>query len=275
MSASRPYFEIANPEIPNIIRDLPRGLRVLDVGCGSGVHGAELNRILGHVVVGVDLSAPSVAKARKRLADAYVGDVTRPELYPFYGDTQFDLILFSDILEHLPDPVHVLSRHLALLAPGGRVVVSIPNIAIWNVRLSLLAGRFEYTDTGTLDRTHVRFFTRRALNRLMAAAGLRVDKRRITPGVLRPFVPLIKKLYGSSSHGAAGGTDSSSIMDSAPYRFYLKWFYPIERAICALWPGLLAFQYVVLAEAVDSRVAPIPAGSPTDEVSREIETQNA
>lgn len=240
---NRPYFEIANPEIPAILRGLGQELNVLDVGCGSGVHGAELKRIHGHRVVGVDLSKVSVEKAKSRLAEAYVADVTKPELYPFFGRRQFDVIVFSDILEHLYDPFDVLTRHYALLAPGGHVLISLPNVAIWNIRLELLAGRFEYQDTGTLDRTHIRFFTRRTFRRFTKEAGLDVSRRRITPGILRPLVPLIKRLYGKS-----GQPDSSSIMDSGPYQFYMKWFYPIERAICQAWPALLAFQFVVLAK---------------------------
>ena len=275
MSALRPYFEIANPEIPNILRGLPPGLRVLDVGCGSGVHGSELGRIFSHRVVGVDLSASSIAKAQKRLAEAYVADVTRPELYPFYGVQTFDLIVFSDILEHLGDPVDVLVRHFPLLAPGGRVVISLPNVAIWNVRLALLAGRFEYTDTGTLDRTHVRFFTRRSLERLLDTSFLTVEKRRITPGILRPFVPWVKRLYRHARISEGAG-DSASIMESGPYRFYLKWLYPIERAICHIWTGLLAFQYVVLAQPIPSAVTlPRAEGPGVGELARELEKQNA
>jgi len=244
---NRPYFEIANPEIPNILRGLPRGLAVLDVGCGSGVHGSELNRVHGHRVVGVDLSAESIAKAKTRLAEAYVADVTKPESYPFAGAQKFDVIVFSDILEHLYDPMDTLTRHFHLLAPGGRVLISLPNVAIWNVRLEMILGRFEYQDTGTLDRTHIRFFTRNTFRRFTQQAGLEVANRRITPGILRPFVPLIKKVYGRAGR-VDGQTDSSSIMDSGPYRFYLKWFYPIERAISSICPGLLAFQFVILAE---------------------------
>ncbi len=273
MSAPRPYFEIANPEIPNIIRELPRGLRVLDVGCGSGVHGAELQRIFGHRVVGVDLSESSIAKARKRLAEAYVADVTRPERYPFYHDQRFDLIVFSDILEHLPDPVAVLTAHFALLAAGGRLVISLPNVAIWNVRLSLLAGRFEYTDTGTLDRTHVRFFTRHGLKQLLSSAQLSVERRRITPGILRPFVPWIKKVYGRSRMGEGSG-DSSSIMDSRPYRFYMKWFYPVERALCSIWPGLFAFQYVILAQPAAALEEIRVADRDFDQIAARIENQS-
>jgi 2-polyprenyl-3-methyl-5-hydroxy-6-metoxy-1,4-benzoquinol methylase len=242
----RPYFEIANPEIPNLLRDLPGALNVLDVGCGSGVHGAELKRIHGHRVVGVDLSESSVQKAKTRLAEAYIADVTKPELYPFSGARKFDLILFSDVLEHLYDPLDVLTRHYPLLAPGGKVVISLPNIAVWNIRLGLLAGRFEYQDTGTLDRTHVRFYTRRTFRRFAAEAGLDIQRSRITPGILRPFVPLIKKVYG---HGNSE-PDSSSIMESGPYGFYMKWCWPVESAVCRAWPGLLAFTFMALAEPV-------------------------
>src|SRR5579872_4789889 len=194
MTPKRPYFEIANPEIPRILEALPRGLRILDVGCGSGVHGAELSRLQGHRVVGVDISASSIAKAQGRLAEAYVADVTQPERYPFWGRQSFDVVLFSDMLEHLVDPLDVLTRHYRLLAPGGHILVSLPNVAIWNVRLALLAGKFEYTDTGTLDRTHLRFFTRRSFRRFLGQAGLEVERNRISPGILRPFVPLIKRI---------------------------------------------------------------------------------
>ena len=263
-ASSRPYFEIANPEIPNIIRGLPRGLRVLDVGCGSGVHGAELKRLYDHRVVGVDLSAASIQKARTRLSEAYVADVTQPERYPFFGVQAFDIVVFSDILEHLNDPSDVLARHLRLLAPGGRVLISLPNVAIWNVRLALLAGRFEYQDTGTLDRTHMRFFTRATFRRFARAAGLAIGESRITPGIARPFVPLVKKLYGNAG-AVEADADSSSIMDSRPYRFYLKWLYPVERAICGLWPGLLAFQFVTLSEPVAQA-----AGARNEQLEKQI-----
>ena len=242
----RPYFEIANPEIPNILQGSPRGLRVLDVGCGSGTHGAELFRLFGHRVVGVDLSEPSIEKAKARLAEAYVADVTQPDRYPFYGRQFFDVVLFSDMLEHLTDPLQVLLGHYRLLAPGGQILISLPNVAIWNVRLALLWGRFEYGDTGTLDRTHLRFFTRRSFRRFLADAGLTVARQRITPGILRPLVPLIKRFYGTTGE-TAEQIDSPSIMDSAPYRSYMRWLYPLERAMCGLWPGLLAFQFVILA----------------------------
>ncbi len=240
----RPYFEIANLEIPAILEGLPQGLDVLDVGCGSGVHGAELKRIHQHRVTGVDLSIESIRKASSRLAAAHVADITRPQDYPFATGPGFDIILFSDILEHIYDPVAVLSSHLKLLKPGGHVLISLPNVAIWNVRLELLFGRFRYQDTGTLDRTHIPFFNQRSFHELLAACGLEVERNRITPGLLRPFVPLIKRVYGRSAPGPQA--NSSSIMDSRPYQLYCRHFYPLERLLCRLRPNLLAFQFVAL-----------------------------
>ncbi len=257
--SSRPYFEIANPELPRLLRGLPRGLDVLDVACGSGVHGAELKRLYGHRVIGVDLSAASVEKAKTRLAEAYVADIIHPERYPKFGRSRFDVIVLSDILEHVGDPLDVVARHLPLLVPGGYFLISLPNIAIWNVRFELLLGRFEYQDTGTLDRTHMRFFTRRSLRRFLAEAGLEVRGSRITPGITRPFVPLIKRIYAHRIPNTQAGGDSSSIMDSAHYRFYMRWLYPIEHTICRLWPGMFAFQLVTLAQPVAQRhVSPEP-----------------
>ncbi len=244
----RPYFEIINLEIPAIIAELPRNLRVLDVGCGSGMHGAELRRRYGHRVTGVDLSPSAIGTARTRLEAAYIADITRPADYPFDTRDGFDLIVFSDILEHVNDPDAVLSAHLKLLKPGGRVLVSLPNVAIWNVRLELLFGRFEYQDTGTLDRTHVRFFNGKNFRRLLHSAGLREEKSRITPGVLRPLVPLIKLIYASRPSKPSASSNSATLMDSAPYRLYCRVFYPIERLLCSLWPGLLAFQFVALCK---------------------------
>jgi 2-polyprenyl-3-methyl-5-hydroxy-6-metoxy-1,4-benzoquinol methylase len=256
--SSRPYFEIANPELPRLLKGLPRGLDVLDVACGSGVHGAELKRLYGHRVVGVDLSAGSIEKAKTRLDEAYVADITHPEFYPKFGRSTFDIIVLSDILEHVSDPLDVIARHLPFLSPGGHVLISLPNIAIWNVRFELLFGRFEYQDTGTLDRTHMRFFTRRSLRQFLADAGLAVRGSRITPGITRPFVPLVKRIYSRRALNTTGG-DSSSIMDSAPYRFYMRWLYPVEHAICRLWPGMLSFQLVTLAQPVGPRpVSPNP-----------------
>ena len=115
------------------------------------------------------------------------------------------------------------------------------------MRASLLLGTFRYQDTGTLDRTHIRFFTRKSIRELIESAGVHINNTCITPGILRPLVPLVKKFYGTAGK-LDGASDSSSIMESSPYRFYLRWFYPVEKFLCRLIPGLLAFQFVTLGQ---------------------------
>jgi hypothetical protein len=113
--------------------------------------------------------------------DLVVGDLEAPDIFDSFADASLDVVVFGDVLEHLRDPLPVLRRARRLLAPGGSVVISVPNIAHGDVRLSLLAGRFDYRDTGLLDETHVRFFTRENLDRFLWDAGFTaVDVRTTT-----------------------------------------------------------------------------------------------
>lgn len=212
------------------------GLRVLDVGCGFATTSQEIQR-RGNEVTGIEASVDAVAVARTRIArviEADLHDTSKLE-----GES-FDTIIFADVLEHLAWPLAVLRDYLRLLAPGGSVIISLPNVGLWSVRLGLLAGRFHYQDTGVLDRTHLRFFTRRSARQLIERAGLFVERTTYNPGLVRPFVPLAKKILtrGREDH------DPAAILDSASHRLYLKAVHPIERAVASLAPGLLAFQMI-------------------------------
>jgi SAM-dependent methyltransferase len=92
----------------------------------------------------------------------------------------FDSVLLMDVLEHLPDPAPVLAEARRLLRPGGRLFVSVPNVANLTVRLALLFGRFEYGDRGIMDRTHLRFFTRKSALRMLRNAGFEVVRHEMT-----------------------------------------------------------------------------------------------
>lgn len=233
------YFEDVNAGLLRLWGQRS-GLRVLDVGCGYATTSQEIRR-RGNDVTGIEASAEAVAVARKRLSrviDADMHDVDALE------GQSFDVIIFADVLEHLAWPLGVLRDYLRFLAPDGSVIISLPNVGLWSVRLGLLAGRFTYDDSGVLDRTHLRFFTRRSARQLIDRAGLAVERATYNPGLVRPFVPLAKKILtrGHENH------DPAAILDSAPHRFYLKAVHPIERAIAAVAPGLLAFQMIFEAK---------------------------
>lgn len=158
--------------------------RVLDVGCWTG----DLGRVLkeqGAHVTGFELDADAAATAAKHLDAVTVGDLDRSRLTDHFGDERFDAIIFADVLEHVYDPAGVLADATALLAPGGRIVISVPNVTHGSLRLAHLQGRWTTTDTGLLDHTHIRFFTRERLVALVEGAGLVVDDLRAT--VIDPF----------------------------------------------------------------------------------------
>ena len=165
------YFSDAKPAFLELID--PRGLRVLDLGCGGGHNGALLKRAGAREVVGVELDAGAAAQARKRLDAVVQGDLAHLDLAQL-GDEPFDAILASDVLEHLADPEAVLARALTRLRPGGAVVVSLPNVAHVVVFANLLMKRWPRRSSGIFDRTHLRFFAKRDMVRLLEGAGLRV-----------------------------------------------------------------------------------------------------
>jgi SAM-dependent methyltransferase len=120
-----------------------------------------------------------------------VGDVESMEL-PF-PEHSFDVVLCGDVIEHLRDPTSFFERVRPLLRPGGRLVLTTPNVANWAMRLGLLAGRWHYTDRGILDRTHTHFFTKKTLEQTLEQAGYRVVAFDVTAPVPRIGTPIAER----------------------------------------------------------------------------------
>jgi len=182
---SNRYWAPVDPDAPNNAHAFSLELvghnkRVLELGPAAGaVTRALADR--GCRVVGIEVD-PEAARHLEGVAEAVVvGDLADPEVVAAVADDEgFDVVLAGDVLEHLPDPLAVLRACRRALRPGGYVVVSLPNIAHADVKLRLLAGQFDYRETGLLDRTHLTFFTRASLGQLLEDAGfLLVDLRRV------------------------------------------------------------------------------------------------
>jgi 2-polyprenyl-3-methyl-5-hydroxy-6-metoxy-1,4-benzoquinol methylase len=165
------YFSDAKPAFLQLID--PRGLRVLDLGCGGGHNGAMLKKAGAREVVGVERDTGAAQDARKRLDRVIDCDLAKLDPADL-GDELFDAILASDVLEHLYDAEDVLARAVTRLRPGGAVVLSLPNISNVYVVSQLLLKTWPRRDSGIFDRTHVRFFAKRDMVRLLQGAGLRV-----------------------------------------------------------------------------------------------------
>jgi 2-polyprenyl-3-methyl-5-hydroxy-6-metoxy-1,4-benzoquinol methylase len=182
-----------------VLEEVPDGARVLDVGCATGYLAAELSR-RGCVVDGIEVDPIAAQEARACCRHIIVGDLeapaTRADVERMIADTPPDIIICADVLEHLRDPWTVLAWLRTLLAPGGRVVISVPNIAHWTGRRALLRGRFDSTDYGLFDRTHLRFFTRASAAELARRAGFAVRAEHLAgaPLPLESRVPALGRV---------------------------------------------------------------------------------
>lgn len=153
--------------------------RVLDVGCSTGYLARALVR-QGCTVSGIDNDAEAAEKARADLARLVVADLDTIVLADAFEPASFDVIVFGDVLEHLHDPRALLRQARPLLAAGGHIVISVPNVAHGDVAMALLRGDWDYQPVGLLDETHIRFFTLRTLSALLASCGfLPLETRRV------------------------------------------------------------------------------------------------
>jgi 2-polyprenyl-3-methyl-5-hydroxy-6-metoxy-1,4-benzoquinol methylase len=142
----------------------------------------------GAVVDGVEADPVAAEGARRHCRTVLVGDAETVDLSSL-GDARYDVVVMADVVEHLRDPVSAMARYRPLLSPGGRLVLSTPNIANWSMRLLHLAGRWDYTDRGIMDRTHVRFFTLKTISQTLYDAGYAINDVDVTcplPALRRP-----------------------------------------------------------------------------------------
>ena len=167
-------------EVAGILRGwMPTGCRVLDIGCGTGGATAIVNEGKGNDVVCIEPDLERAARARAR--QLVVHSVAFDEAF-IAAHGRFDVIMLSDVLEHLPNPSAMLATIHAALVSEGLLLLSVPNVAHWSVRLPLLFGSFEYAPSGIRDATHLRWFTSCSIQRLMLACGFEVCKFAETAG---------------------------------------------------------------------------------------------
>jgi methionine biosynthesis protein MetW len=159
-------------EAPGMLHALmPSGVRVLDVGCGTGSVTLIANRLKSNEVLGLEPDEQRAERCRSRGINTVCGELD-DAFSVRHG--LFDVVVFADVLEHLPSPAEVLARAIRVLKPDGLVLISVPNVAHWTIRFNLLRGRFDYTDTGILDATHLRWFTAKTIRSLCTDVGLDV-----------------------------------------------------------------------------------------------------
>ena len=164
------YFRHLNARL---LRALPNDLeRVLEVGCSAGLLGeAYKNNNPDTVWHGVEINPDAVEHALERLNEAWVMNANNLEPNSKMQKEPYDAIVYGDVIEHLTDPIKSLPTHLNLLKPGGELIACIPNVQHWTVVKSLIGGDWKYASSGLLDNTHLRFFTRVSIWRMLRRLG--------------------------------------------------------------------------------------------------------
>ena len=225
--------------ITEMLADRPPA-RVLDLGCSSGLL-AEGIRKLGHHVTGVDVV--ELPHVRERVDEFHVLDLSVAPVDQL--GSAHDVVILGDVLEHLADPMTLLRDAVQLLAPGGEIIISVPNFGHWYPRARVATGLFGYDRRGILDETHLRFFTRGSLYRLVQFAGLDVLEERHTG------LPL------DVAHALPEG-ETSLVRD-------------IDRALVRLRPQLFAYQFVLRVRPhVDSMLVSVYQGSADPAVGQPV-----
>jgi 2-polyprenyl-3-methyl-5-hydroxy-6-metoxy-1,4-benzoquinol methylase len=180
------YYHFVRREIEPLLPKSPN--RILEVGAGAGGTLKWLKTIYPKAeTTAVELN-PDLLDELKQNADvAVIGQIDET----FTELKTYDLILLLDVLEHLPDSTTTLRKLSKLLEPGGQVIVSVPNIAHLSVSVPLLLKRrFNYQDSGILDRTHLRFFVEDTAIKLLNDANLIVTSGLIS-GLQGPKAKLL------------------------------------------------------------------------------------
>lgn len=172
MSTEQNYHSHPRPELVAVVSD-DTGNRVLDLGCGSGAMSALLReRGKAGEIWGVEKFSDAARMARDSGAFDKVFEGDLEAIISELPNEHFDYIIAGDILEHLVDPWTVCEKLNACLVPGGTFICSIPNIRNFSFVLALIfRGRFEYRDSGVMDRTHLRFFARKDVHEMFSRSG--------------------------------------------------------------------------------------------------------
>lgn len=180
-----------------VAEELGESKTILDVGCNKGY----LKRLAPtNFFYGIDNDRNDLETAKIKQGYVETFEMNLNEYANFKTDKKFDVIVFSDILEHLVFPQKVLEYFTKnYLNQGGKVIVSLPNVANFSTRLDLLLGKFDYMESGILDRTHLHLYTLKTARELMKKCGLKVIEEKFSSnnfGGIIKFMPIFGSLLG-------------------------------------------------------------------------------
>ena len=218
---TRVYSNLGNAPLLDL---LGKGCnRVLDIGCGAGDNAKLLKATYPDIdISGITHSAAEADLAQKHLTRCWVFDI-EGKFPDDLAHKSFDVLIFSHVLEHLRDPAVVLARFSQLLCSGGQVLIAIPNVLSWRMRIQFLLGSFDYESVGVLDDTHLRFVTYFTADQYLLSGS--------------PDLELTDKV----AHG------SVPLWWLRRHVFPQKWSERIDHWGCRRWPNLFGYQVLIRA----------------------------
>ena len=205
--------------LKHFLSKIPSNARVLDVGTATGFLGLLMQNDP------IKLFGVEPNESWAKIAEPYYMQVFVGQLEDIPDDflKEYDVVVCADVIEHLCDPETQLNRLVKLQTPGTKFFISVPNVAnIW-IRVNLLLGKFEYTNRGILDKTHLHFFTYRSFMNLLISSGLKVEEIKPTPIPLQ----LVNPFFMNHPIG--------------------RFVYILLRKITSLLPTLLGYQFFCFA----------------------------
>lgn len=166
------YYNNVNPDL--LARIPASAKKVLEIGCGTGALAKAFKLINpGVLYYGVEYNKSACVRNIESSIDKLL--IGNAESIKFDQDwSDFDCIVYGDVLEHLIDPDSLIEYHKSLLSSSGVFITCIPNAQHWSMILTLINGTFPRLDSGLFDRTHLRWFTHDDASNLFVRNGLSI-----------------------------------------------------------------------------------------------------
>jgi 2-polyprenyl-3-methyl-5-hydroxy-6-metoxy-1,4-benzoquinol methylase len=213
--AEKHYSNDGNKNVLDLVPD--RAKYILDVGCGAGSNAKHLIT-KNKIVDGITLSKSEVKYAEVSCRKTFIHNLETG--LPSLGDSRYDAIICSHVLEHLCYPSCLLDDIRQYIKPDGVLIVALPNLLWWKTRLRIFCGSFEYSQGGIMDNTHFRWYTFLSAQRLLKHHG---------------YVIRDAKVFG--------GLPLSRLRDILPSWTY-RW---ADRLVCSRFPGLFGYEMLYVA----------------------------
>lgn len=239
-----------------VIEWVPKGSRVLEIGCSTGYIGKLLREEKGCTVTGLEADPVAASKARANGLTVIEGSAEDAALRESI-EGPFDIIIAADVLEHLANPPPVLEAFKQWLAPHGRAIIAVPNIATWHIRCQLFfRGDFEYQESGFLDRTHLHFFTWNTLHKLVRAQKWNVEATMIegfaVPGLQAVLVNAPLALLAALDKEIVRPPKWMAFLMRRYIQTVLQLSHWLTHGLARIWPNLCAPHIALLLRDAES-----------------------